>query len=137
MADQPDTPAPRADESRALRIARWMEPDKPWHIVGDDVGLVHWLEHARWKEGEPARPDPWGSFQDDSRDDIAAAERVAIERGLRKVYGRLLLAEVRGADDAIEGYSGFSELATVATAPLSARVRALVRLIEETEKSST
>jgi hypothetical protein len=104
-----------------------MEPDKLWR---DTAGVAESLDRL---------------FSCNSRDDIAAAEQVAIERGLGGAYGRWLVTEgeldvfsllrdtrLRGQLDREALYELIGEAATV---PLSARVRALVRLIEEQEKT--
>ena len=101
----------------ALRIARWIWPTAEWQLL---CGKAHSDTHR-------VGLDLW------SWNGVHFAEGVLIKRGLAKAYGGALVAELTGQAQ-LDSFSGFEEIALVATAPLDARVRALLVVVEEQER---
>jgi hypothetical protein len=124
--------------SDALDIARWCWPEGTWKLRAGKTGLgvfaVRVDDYLRTPAGESGGVPIYEcsaqtTFQQGSVHDVAAAEAVVIERGLAKAYGCALLTEL--SQEQLEGFSGFEELARIATAPLAARVRALAAVVRK------
>jgi hypothetical protein len=99
----------------ALVIARWCWPNEPWNLSANmrlATGAI---------TGRPFYPD--------RMDDVHAAELVVIERGLAEEYGRALAFDLWPTEPKPK-FTFSIALALAATAPLDARVRALVAAIE-------
>ena len=109
-------------DDAALRIARWCWPERQW--ISNPDNIDHAIAYSE---------DPHGWYWDATElDDVRAAEQVVIERGLAEEYGRALCIATKAIiciDDDLQ-YDG---IAAIATAPLDARVRALLTVIEKQE----
>lgn len=103
----------------ALTIARWCWPDaNEWRMSETGDWALRDTDDGRL-------PD---SFDPSIPYDVIYAEEVVIERGLRRQYGNELhkiVAEESGVGDFPDGDWD----ATIATAPLDARVRAMAAAI--------
>ena len=100
------------DAENALTVARWCWPE-------DSLGAQDCIRSFM-------------EFDGDHRDFIAAAEAVVRERGLGEEYGRGLLGVLgfwRGL-----ALLNFDEMATIATAPLHARLAALAAVAREAQR---
>lgn len=116
-------------DSDALTIARWCWPGRTWRegrYGVDDIG-IETADGFRFKD------DP-KSLLVTRPEDVHAAERVLIERGHAEAYGLALHALVV-CEQPWDGKRGIipditaNEIAQLATAPLDARVRAMVAVI--------
>ena len=113
----------------ALIIARWCWPGRNWYTIADDDGA-----HPIWDDpcshcGERKRPKRT-SFYIES-DDIRVAELVLIERGLAGEYGDALAEELDVYCNHNWEDNPSPAFAKLATAPLDARVRAILTVIDE------
>ena len=111
----------------ALRIVRWCWPERVW--VRDPDGIDPDLAYS---DGPP-----FSIYRDfTERDDVAHAERVVIERGLAEDYGCALVDELGfGGPPGPDGPSLYEVWGKIATAPIEARVRALLAVIEQEKKN--
>ena len=101
----------------ALRIARWIWPTAEWQLL---CGKAHSDTHR-------VGLDSW------SWNDVHFAEGVIIKRGLSEQYGRALLTALGWPWPNDEPVLT-SKVAEIATAPLDARVSAILAVIEQQEK---
>jgi len=108
--------------SDALEIARWAWPDKRWSERIDRSTACVWIDLKRSASGE---------FDVGRFDSLQDAELVLIERGLAEEYGQKLWAEVW---DRPFGLGNGLSIARIATAPLDARVRAILAVIRAQEQ---
>ena len=121
--------------SDALKIARFCWPGKEWRIGTVDGTLY-------WKDGNSFNLD--ASWNPNDLNEIAVAEAVLIERGLGEEYGMQLFRHTQhtaieasyddGRNPGVE--ADYHDLAMIATAPLDARVRAMVKVIKKEEKKT-
>ena len=105
--------------SDALKIAKWRWPKSVWDwtVYDDGSGAIN-REHK---------------FDAQHHGDVHEVELVLIERGLAEQYGLYLLAELFGR--AGVALTDLPDRATrIATAPLDARIRALVAVIDAQPK---
>ena len=103
----------------ALDVARFCWPEHEWKSL--DRGL----SACRRADCRPGWnfTDYLTIWRADNREDIAAAERVVVERGLGEEYGKWIAVELGPPPESLERYFGY--VAKIATAPLDARLRAL------------
>ena len=110
------------DAENALIVARWCWDAQSWTASKVSGCCIAQSLNV----GYPA-----DVFDAESRDDIAAAEAVVRERGLGEEYGRGLLGVLgfwRGL-----ALLNFDDMATIATAPLPARLAALAAVAREAQ----
>lgn len=114
--------------SDVTEIAAWAWPDGKWSF---SCGVCVRLDS----------PDDTDDWDPANRDDVAFMEDRFIGRGLAEEYGRALLEALWGdcADfDECAGVSSYSlvyaQAAHLATAPLEARVRAMLNVIRAQKK---
>jgi hypothetical protein len=115
------TDLPPAD---LLKIVQFCWPDDGWHTVDGEDGKPSMLLFSE-------AGDHWGCYWPQN---VSAAELALIERGLAEEYGRALAIEMRwcGRDGRWTGWLGSTEqIAEAATAPLDARCRAMLAVVEK------
>lgn len=130
--------------SDALTIARWCWPDCFWGEWPSGTQAIK-LTGRNDANGNPISIAEWWPADEDyctrgaTRESIADAERILIERGLESEYGHAIAIELqydsRGSDRGmflIEATE--DDFAKIATAPLAARVRAMAAVIRALEE---
>lgn len=111
-------------QGAALKIARWLEPSRPWRAEGASRAVWFDLKNPAHGSFDPSRPSA-----------IHAAEQVAVQRGDTikwKLYDHLneiVRDRIRSGGGAMWGPCD------VAFATLDDRALALLRLVEELENS--
>lgn len=115
----------------ALDVARFCWPDKPWQVEDEhgDPTFVFAVWHHDVRHSDKLDEAAWSG---EDAADIAAAERVLVERGLKNEYGRELIYALREDGDVHIGRPFTDDDATsLATAPLDLRLRAMARVVRE------
>lgn len=118
------------EPSDALTVARWCWGDRPWHMHTSESVWPCWHQ-----DQESA------VFCGDYGADVAAAERILIERGHGEAYGTALIREIappwpiRGPTVSF-AYLGEAACA-FATAPLAVRLRAMAEVIRHLQPKET